>query len=58
MFKYFTSTKRQKVLRGQKNSYLIPKDRKKPRKSTENSAVESRDLSKYNEIKADMSPFG
>ena len=59
MFTTFTSTKKQKVLRGYKKYFLSTHKRKKRTRSREGSNVNSKtDLSKYKKISADLSDFG
>ncbi len=59
MFTTFTSTKKQKVLRGYKKYFLSTHKRKKRIHSKENSNVNSKtDLSKYRKFSADLSDFG
>lgn len=61
MFTMFTSTKQEKVLRGQKKYYLannVNVQGKRP-VACENSNVDSKtDLSKYKKFSADLSNFG
>jgi len=61
MFTMFTSTKQEKVLRGQKKYYLannVNVQDKRP-VACENSNVNSKtDLSKYKKFSADLSDFG
>lgn len=59
MFKMFTSTKKQKVLRGYKKYFLSTHKRKKRTRSREGSNVNSKtDLSKCRKFSADLSDFG
>ena len=59
MFKMFTSTKKQKVLRGYKKYFLSTHKRKKRTRSREGGNVNSQtDLSKYKKFSADLSDFG
>lgn len=59
MFTMFTSTKKQKVLRGYKKYFLSTHKKKKRTRSREGSNVNSKtDLSKYRKFSADLSNFG
>lgn len=59
MFTSFTSTKKQKVLRGYKKYFLSTHKKKKRIRSREGSNVNSQtDLSKIRKFSADLSDFG
>lgn len=59
MFTMFTSTKKEKVCRGQKKYYLLPYEKTKRSKSPENSPINSKkDLSKCRKTNIDMPLFG
>lgn len=59
MFTSFTSTKKQKVLRGYKKYFLSTHKRHPRHVCSENSNVNSKtDLSKYKKFSADLSDFG
>ena len=59
MFTMFTSTKKQKVLRGYKKYFISTHKRKKRTRSREGSNVNSKtDLFKCRKFSADLSDFG
>ena len=59
MFTMFTSSKKEKVLKGQKQYYLSNNEPKPCRTNREGSNVDSKtDLSKYKKFSADLSDFG
>lgn len=59
MFTMFTSTKKEKILRGQKRYFLIPYEKKNRTQSRENGNINSKaNLKKCRKTSVDMSVFG